>query len=598
MSSTDISKPLRTLNPGTLDAWWGPYDNIASACTAIPNETKDVDGVMVNFRQGKVVGITTTDGIIDYHWKKVYTDLGLVKKEVAPTEFDTLKEYTDPLSAVMLLMRDAGLSITDPNGAMRLKFDLNGLLSVWNAFIKTLNVTDATITSLTSNTNTSSILNVLQSLTSPKLSIGNVVFKEISGYNLVITDEYGFIKYDIDKSSSGSSVVKTAYKPNITADIEYYCMNGQSLSRGESAARISNIIALPDALKFDGYGFYENPQNLNAFESLIEDGSFETPCYGFAKMFTDQLTASGFKPSDNNYKILMSVPGQGGVPFSSFLETTPNFDRMLSHVQAGYDNAKALGKTFKVSGMLWTQSESNKDNSRAAYKALMLTYYEQYNRRIKQITNQTEAIPMIHYQVSSADTYEVPLAFLEAFEENPDKFYLACPMYMWDYNAADKVHLSFGISYKRYGAYLSHVAKLVTKDKIAWKPLKPISYSPAGLNFVQVKFNVPSGSLVFDTTLVSDPGNYGFQIINGSSQVAITSVEILRGDTVKITTAAPILPGWKLTYALKNGTPGESGRLIGQRGCLRDQQGLQVIFDSEANPFPLHNYCVHFEHIF
>ncbi|RZL05181.1 MAG: hypothetical protein EOO89_27020, partial [Pedobacter sp.] len=94
MSSTDISKPLRMLNPGTLDSWWGPYDNVAAACLAIPNEAKDVDGVMINFRQGKVVGISTPDGIIDYHWPKSYTNEGLVIKSGIPIDKSVTPEKT------------------------------------------------------------------------------------------------------------------------------------------------------------------------------------------------------------------------------------------------------------------------------------------------------------------------------------------------------------------------------------------------------------------------------------------------------------------------------------------------------------------------
>jgi hypothetical protein len=78
MSSTDISKPLRTLNPGALDSWWGPYQNVAAACAAIPNETKDVDGQMVNFREGKKVGIITSSGIVEHWWGSLYTDIGLI----------------------------------------------------------------------------------------------------------------------------------------------------------------------------------------------------------------------------------------------------------------------------------------------------------------------------------------------------------------------------------------------------------------------------------------------------------------------------------------------------------------------------------------
>jgi hypothetical protein len=81
MASTETSKSFKLLNGGPLDGWWGPYANVTAACIAIPNQEGLVDGIMVNFREGKVVGIKSgADGIVEYCWQKNYTDAGLVKK--------------------------------------------------------------------------------------------------------------------------------------------------------------------------------------------------------------------------------------------------------------------------------------------------------------------------------------------------------------------------------------------------------------------------------------------------------------------------------------------------------------------------------------
>jgi hypothetical protein len=71
MASTETSKSIKLLNGGPLDGWWGPYANVAAACAAIPNTEALVDGVMVNFRQGKVVGIVTSEGIIKHSWNGI-----------------------------------------------------------------------------------------------------------------------------------------------------------------------------------------------------------------------------------------------------------------------------------------------------------------------------------------------------------------------------------------------------------------------------------------------------------------------------------------------------------------------------------------------
>lgn len=76
MSVTEVAKGFKKLNPGPLDEWYGPYANTAAACAAIPNTV--VEGI--NFRMGKTAGITTIDGIVEYYWKEIYTDAGLVPK--------------------------------------------------------------------------------------------------------------------------------------------------------------------------------------------------------------------------------------------------------------------------------------------------------------------------------------------------------------------------------------------------------------------------------------------------------------------------------------------------------------------------------------
>ena len=89
MSSTEISKNFKQLNPGPLSEWYGPYPDLLSACYAIPNVEGLYEGVMVNFRKDKVVGITTPEGTVDYWWPKLFTNAGLVRKEVSKLEFDT-----------------------------------------------------------------------------------------------------------------------------------------------------------------------------------------------------------------------------------------------------------------------------------------------------------------------------------------------------------------------------------------------------------------------------------------------------------------------------------------------------------------------------
>jgi lysophospholipase L1-like esterase len=73
MSSTEIAKGFKKLNPGPLDEWYGPYANTAAACAAIPNS--EISGG--NLRSGKTVGIITVGGVVDYAWRSGVSDADL-----------------------------------------------------------------------------------------------------------------------------------------------------------------------------------------------------------------------------------------------------------------------------------------------------------------------------------------------------------------------------------------------------------------------------------------------------------------------------------------------------------------------------------------
>ncbi|WP_343524383.1 SGNH/GDSL hydrolase family protein [Pedobacter sp.] len=139
MSVTEIAKGFKKLNPGPLDEWYGPYANTTAACTAIPNIV--VEGV--NFRMGKTVGIITIDGIVEYYWKEIFTDAGLVPKMLGYAKTIDMEAKADKillLSASKNLFNPAdydtahiidntGAIVVNPGGPPWLglyTFDING----------------------------------------------------------------------------------------------------------------------------------------------------------------------------------------------------------------------------------------------------------------------------------------------------------------------------------------------------------------------------------------------------------------------------------------------------------------------------------------
>lgn len=107
----------------------------------------------------------------------------------------------------------------------------------------------------------------------------------------------------------------------------------------------------------------------------------------------------------------------------------------------------------------------------------------------------------------------------------------------------------------------------------------------------------PVGRLSFDTSIVSDPGNYGFRLLHPDTRaiIPLTSLNI-RYDAVTVSTAADIPAGAILQYAFHGSTTGQSpGRLTGPRGCLRDSQGDIISFTLNSEVIRMDNYCVMFE---
>jgi hypothetical protein len=141
------------------------------------------------------------------------------------------------------------------------------------------------------------------------------------------------------------------------------------------------------------------------------------------------------------------------------------------------------------------------------------------------------------------------------------------------------------------GEDYAKVYRRVILEGQAWEPVRPKTVTRAGA-VVTVTMHVPAPPLVLDTTLVTEPGKFGFEWADdGPTTPTIASVALSGDDTVVVTlSAAPTAAHPRLRYAY-TGTGGAlAGPTTGPRGNLRDSDGTP-----SRNGYKLYNWAVHFE---
>jgi hypothetical protein len=139
------------------------------------------------------------------------------------------------------------------------------------------------------------------------------------------------------------------------------------------------------------------------------------------------------------------------------------------------------------------------------------------------------------------------------------------------------------------GEYFAKAYARVVMEGRAWEPLRPIGVSAAG-NVITVKLKVPKPPIVLDTTRVSNPGNYGFEVHDDSGATpSITSVAVTGPDTISITLSGPLTgPNKRVRYAYTFSGCGGNGTIA--RGNVRDSDDTPSQSGND-----LSNWLVHFD---
>lgn len=324
-------------------------------------------------------------------------------------------------------------------------------------------------------------------------------------------------------------------------------------------------------------------------------GNIETSAPGFAntrsKLYRDRVASSTARDS------IMLKYAQGSQPIASLKKGTTVYNNSL----LGFTAAKGLTSPYytgwECKGVVWIHGES--DVSSSTYQADLTLLQSDYETDIKAITGQAGTIPLFCCQPSNFTAQSFAAlpannsyhAMLAAHIAQPGKVVLTNPCYFLPFSTgADGVHRT-NVGHRRAGAYMAKAADILESTG-TFEPLRPNTITRSGA-VVTITFTGRVGSLVLDTTNVSNPGNYGFEWVQtGGVARTISSIALANGNTeVQITLSGD--PGTpttqKVAYA-NFGTLGvDAGPTTGARGNVRDS-------DTTVNSFgeQMPNWLVHF----
>lgn len=386
--------------------------------------------------------------------------------------------------------------------------------------------------------------------------------------------------------------------PNFHADIVHLLSYGQSLSVGTDSNPAVSTAQRFDNLTFDG-GVRAakdggGTADRLALVPLVESNAAsvsggpagETPLTGATDAIKELVLAeNGVAYTAQSFQLLGSSAGfpaldiatlaYGGTPYTNFL---------IADVNAGKTLAAAAGKTFKCLGFIWMQGESDTGNT--SYHTELVTLRGHVDTDVKAITGQSEDVYCFAYGGQEMD---IVLQQNAAAVTDP-KIIIVAPMYPIPHYV-DGIHLT-ALGEKTFGAYAGRAFKRTVIDGTPWVPLRPKSTFRQG-KLAEVRFDVPHGPLVFDTTAYGPQTNMGFRLFaaDGTTPITISSVAITQPDTVRIATASAIPANAVLRYGLDD--PTAHTAVFG--GNLRDSD--PTVFGGGGLNLVLRNWCVCFEQV-
>lgn len=418
------------------------------------------------------------------------------------------------------------------------------------------------------------------------------------------------------------------------------------LSTSQPFGNVSFDTGVITASNCDGSGctVYQTPSSfvgLKEGDSFFDNSHVETMSSGLgnqATVFATQYFAN-LGVSMPRHDVLVSVHGRSGNPYWCLRLQTANvepgygpcyfpksagyvapFDEALEQVRSAKTIAEAMGKTYVVRAVTLIGGQGESDSNEQNFQFLvstdgqnrkLLDYTDalfdlqwDYETKVREITGQSEPIPMFISQFGSMATSEsvIPKRQLDAHLTSKGKIVLVTPNYPFTHYT-DCLHYN-AYSQRRLGAYFAKAYQRVVVEGGVWEPTRPRSIERNGA-ILTVKYVVPVPPLVIDTTRVSADNTKfpvkpydGFIFRDSTMSASITNVQVTAPDTVTITLSkVPTGASKVIRYAYEaQSTDRCPGPTNGARGNIRDSDtsaGYHV--DENGKPYELFNWSVAFE---
>ena len=373
-------------------------------------------------------------------------------------------------------------------------------------------------------------------------------------------------------------------QPNaLTTATNHATLTGQSLSTGSDSLNNAGGLGAggtfitatqPFANKKFNSGVRCENGSSTALDPLTGDvdngGAGETCANGFA-----DRVSSLVRSFDLLHDLLMSssgIPGQvyanicGPTDYASdHLNGSPSFQAMMAQITAG----KALAPTtYAHRAVLLMHGEADAQANNAAYTANLIQWQKDIQAGSHAITGRSSIVPFLMGQCIYPLTGQQQLAAAVA---NPETHVLVYPAYMLQHTivtGAVNLHLS-PWGERLAGEYLARAYYRRVLQGRRVLPFVPATVTALGYTLL-LKYQGNDGAIAIDTTLVTDPGNYGFSYSDANG-ATITAVTVLDAQTIqiKLSRAATLGTG-TLGYAVTGDLGGPLGPTSGPRGCVRD----------------------------